>query len=92
VTEEPKEPVQPAQTQEPTQSPEDVMKRMAGIPKTPEELEAEREAMEKERLERGRVPGPLGQTGEETEPKPVPAEQQTQPQQQPPPPPATTTP
>jgi hypothetical protein len=68
MTEEPKEPVQPEQTQEPTQSPEDAMLRLAGVPKTPEELEAEREANEKERLERGRVPGPLGgppgQTGD----------------------------
>jgi hypothetical protein len=51
----------------PTQSPEDVMKRIAGIPKTPEELEAEREAMEQERLEKTRVPGPV----EPSEPAPV---------------------
>lgn len=55
MSEEPKE--QP--TGEPTQSPEDVLKRMAGIPKTPEELEAEREAIEKERLEKGKVPAPV---------------------------------
>jgi hypothetical protein len=58
----------------PTQSPEDAMKRLAGIPKTPEELEAEREANEKERLEKGKVAAPVEAT---------PAEQQVQPQQQP---------
>jgi hypothetical protein len=34
------------------QSPEDVMNRLAGIPKTPEELEAEREALEEERKQK----------------------------------------
>ena len=59
------------EAEQPTQSPEDVMKRMAGIPKTPEELEAEREAMEKERLEKGKVPAPTPPQPGPTEPEPT---------------------
>lgn len=48
------EPVQPAQTQEPDQPPEDVLLRLAGVPKTAEELEEERVAIEEEREGRNR--------------------------------------
>jgi hypothetical protein len=41
--------VQPAQTQQPTQPPEDVLQRLAGVPKTAEELEQERQEVERER-------------------------------------------
>jgi hypothetical protein len=46
------DPVQPERTQEPTQSTEDAVLRLTGVPKTPEELEAEREAAEEERRTR----------------------------------------
>lgn len=76
MTDQPNEPVQPAQTQNPTQSPEDVMLRMAGVPKTPEELEAERQAIENERLGRqttspndaAPIPGPTPPEPEEDDP------------------------
>jgi hypothetical protein len=76
------EQTQPEQpTSAPTQSPEDVMKRMAGIPKTPEELEAEREAMEEERkakMVQPSVPAPGPEPGPTPPPEPEP-EQPTSP-------------
>jgi hypothetical protein len=77
---EPAERVQPEQTQQPTQSTEDAVRRLTGVPKTAEELEEERLAAEEERRTRftesrqgtaetqGQsehpLGGPPGQTGE----------------------------
>lgn len=83
VTETP-EPVQPEQTQAPTQSPEDALKRLSGVPKTAEELEAEREAAEEERRTRftqSAQPAP-GQSGEQTGQQPLGGAPVQQPQQQ----------
>jgi hypothetical protein len=42
----------------PTQSPEDTLDRISGVPKTPEQLEAERQAMDQERADQRRVEAP----------------------------------
>jgi hypothetical protein len=39
-----------AQGPMPDQPPEDVLERLSGVPKSPEQLEAERQAVEEERL------------------------------------------
>jgi hypothetical protein len=78
-------PEQTTPTQQPTQSVEDAQARQAGIPKTPEELEAEREAMEKARLEQYQpaTPPEARPSGSEAEPTPTiktpPAQPETKP-------------
>jgi hypothetical protein len=85
MTENP-EPVQPAQTQQPTQSVEDTMKRLAGVPKTADELEAEREAIEEEREGRfaeSRQPAPGTQTTSPNDSEPIPQPGPTPPEPEP---------
>jgi hypothetical protein len=95
MTEQPNEPVQPAQTQNPTQSPEDVMLRMAGVPKSPEELEAERQAIEDERQGRfaeSRQPAPGTQTTSPNDAAPIPGPTPPEPEEDDPDAETTTTP
>jgi hypothetical protein len=70
-------PEQTTPTQQPTQSVEDAQARQAGVPKTPEELEAEREAMEKERLAPHQTSTQTGAVSEP--PRTPPAQPETKP-------------
>ena len=82
-------------TEERTQSTEDAVARLTGVPKTEEELEAERQALDEEREAKMRAANPT--SPDDTNPEPNPAPGPTDPNPPTPPPtdpnpPPTTTP